>query len=287
MRIVLGGTFSPLHRGHRALFEKAFELGSGDTIIIGLTSDSMAASGRTREVEPYSERKLQLESYIETMLKKYPRTEVEIIEINEVYNILITKEIKADSLVVSEGRRHIGEKTNEHRIENGKTPLELIVVPYVLASDGKPIKATRIVNGEIDSEGRLLYKVTVAVGTNNDVKLRAVENIFGKIYSNLEMVKVEVSSGVREQPWEEETIKGAVTRAKAALENEVTGKKVTFGVGIEAGLFWDEFTHKCYDVQFCAIVDQGGRITYGHGPGFYYPPKVVEELKIGKTVGEK
>ena len=39
--IALGGTFEILHKGHRKLLSKAFQL--GDKIIIGLTSDEFVS----------------------------------------------------------------------------------------------------------------------------------------------------------------------------------------------------------------------------------------------------
>lgn len=283
MRVVLGGTFSPLHNGHKALFQRAFKLGSGDKIIIGLTSDSMANAERSRQVATYSQRERELKEYLESLIPMYPNTRYEIIEINEVFNIPITQEIEADVFVVSEGRRHVAEETNSHREKCGKAPLEVIALPYVLAQDGLPIKATRIVNGEIDIEGRLLGTVKIAVGTENDVKLFAVENVFNKLYPDVELTKVPVSTGVRAQPWGAETISGAKNRAKSALE-QIPGAH--FGVGVEAGLFENESTGKCFDIQYCVIQDRGGRVTVGHGSGFYYPDSVLAGVKTGRTVGE-
>jgi inosine/xanthosine triphosphatase len=57
-------------------------------------------------------------------------------------------------------------------------------------------------------------------------------------------------------------------------------------VGIEAGLMWSSALSDYFDVQYCAIIDRGGRITVGHGPGFTYPPRVLEKVKAGSTVGE-
>jgi inosine/xanthosine triphosphatase len=257
MRVVLGGTFDPLHKGHRALFDRAFGIASGGHIIIGLTSDSMASDSRKRAVRSYSERKNDLEKYLKELVEEFPGTEFEIKEINEVYNKAITQE--------------------------GKLPFKLEVVKYVLAEDGLPIKATRISSGEIDSEGKLLGLVTVAVGTNNDVKLSAVRNIFQRLHKSVELKKVPTSSGVSAQPWGSDTITGAKNRAAAALKAEPDAH---FGVGIEAGLFRMEPIDEIFDVQYCAIQDRGGRITIGHGPGFYYPEKVITKVNQEKTVGE-
>ncbi len=57
-------------------------------------------------------------------------------------------------------------------------------------------------------------------------------------------------------------------------------------MGIEAGLLWTERIRDFLDVQYCAVVDKRGRVTLGHGPGFAYPPAVVEQVKAGRTVGD-
>ena len=101
MRVVIGGTFDPLHKGHKALFQRALELGAGDHIIIGLTSESMAQISRERMVSKYSDRKTRLEEYLNNELDRFPDTKIEINEIDEVYNKSITQEREADAIIVS------------------------------------------------------------------------------------------------------------------------------------------------------------------------------------------
>jgi inosine/xanthosine triphosphatase len=283
MRIVLGGTFDKLHKGHKALFQRAFELVGQGHIIVGLTSDVMAQMNRERMVRPYDERKLELQKYLKPLINGTPNTSYEIIEIDEVFNKAITQDIIADVLVLSEGRKLVGEQTNEHRKKHGKSELKLEVVPYVMAQDGLPIKATRVNNGEVDLDGNLLGTVKIAVGTNNDVKVRAVENVFNKVFESIDLVPLSVTSGVAEQPWDDDTIRGAKQRADNAIKQT---PEAHFGVGIEAGLLWNDVGNKYLDVQYCAIQDRGGRVTMGHGSGFYYPNEVLEGVKAGRTVGQ-
>lgn len=125
-----------------------------------------------------------------------------------------------------------------------------------------------------------MASLRVHVGTQNPVKAEAVEAVFSRAYGGVEVEMVEVDPGVPQQPFGEEIAQGAVRRARQALGTS------DFGVGIEAGLVWNEVLKTYFDVQFCAIVDREGRLTAGHGPGFVYPPEVLEEVKRGRAVGQ-
>jgi pantetheine-phosphate adenylyltransferase len=151
MNVALGGTFDPVHDGHRKLFERAFELGD---VTVGLTSDELAPTTRhvERYVRPYDRRKRDLEAELAPRAKEHDR-QFAVRELTEPTGIAV--EPQFDALIVSPETREGGERINEIRRERGHDPLELIVVDHVPAEDGDRISSTRIVAGEIDEHGNL------------------------------------------------------------------------------------------------------------------------------------
>ena len=126
----------------------------------------------------------------------------------------------------------------------------------------------------------------IAVGSSNPLKIKAVKNVFSQIYEekNIEIVGKKVDSKIPAQPFDIETIEGAINRAKEAIKDAETD----LSVGLEAGLFHFPLTLTGFlDIHWCAIIDRKGRITLGCSPGFELPPKVVHEIiKEDKEVGE-
>jgi len=187
-----------------------------------------------------------------------------------------------DAIVVSPETKEHADQINELRRRNGLKPLKVYPIKEVRADDTMVISSSRIVKGEIDKDGRLMRPLKIAVGSTNRVKVDAVRNIFTQAFGLVEVLSVEPSQSVGKQPREERTIKGSIERAKSALEK--TG--ADFGVGVEAGLFYNSVLNKHLDIQYCAIIDSSGKMTVGHGPGFEYPPKVVRSVLEGGTVGD-
>ncbi|MFC6720610.1 pantetheine-phosphate adenylyltransferase [Halobacteriaceae bacterium SHR40] len=163
---ILGGTFTPIHNGHRALLHKAFQTathdGPGDGhVIVGLTSPELAT--KTRDVEgkespldAYHDRRTTLESELDELSEPYTAS-YEIIRLEDTYGPALTK-VNADALVVSPEAKaqRRANKLNGERIDRGLDRLEIHTAPFVVAEDGKRISSTRIRNGEIDPNGRLL-----------------------------------------------------------------------------------------------------------------------------------
>jgi len=149
----VGGTFDELHKGHRSLLEKAFEI--GDLVWIGLSTDEFAKKLRKgHEIAPYESREAELKCF----LKKrdfLPRAKITPLE--DPYGPALTsREIQA--IVVSRETESGARKINSMRRENGLPPLEVIVIDMIPAENFVPISTTRIRRGEIDREGRLLKR---------------------------------------------------------------------------------------------------------------------------------
>ena len=151
-KVATGGTFDQFHAGHRRLLERSFEL--GDEVVIGLTSDEFARKHGKAPKQPYGQRRAGLTAYIK---KTFPGRRYIIAKLEDYFGPgIASKEVEALVASPETGRRV--ELANKLRAERGFLPLELVVVDWVAAEDGKPISSTRIRNGEIDEEGRLVGK---------------------------------------------------------------------------------------------------------------------------------
>jgi pantetheine-phosphate adenylyltransferase len=274
--VCLGGTFSPLHRGHRALLARAAAI--GDNVFAGVTSGELATRGREREVPPVEERIGHVEAFLET---QGVGDRVDVGAIEDPFGRALEERFEA--IVVSPETRSTAERINKERGKRGLDPLVVEEVPFVLGLDGEPVNGTRVANGEIDADGLDPLEVHLAVGTQNPVKVEAAEQVFGRFVPEVHVDAVDVETGVSAQPIGAEGPQGAANRARRAL---AASEEAGLGVGIEAAIVEDEASGCTFDVQYGAIADSQGRVTTGAGPGFTYPSAVLEAVEDGHTIGE-
>jgi pantetheine-phosphate adenylyltransferase len=163
---ILGGTFTPIHNGHRALLHKAFQTASHDSpddghVVVGLTASALAEqtrsqAGHSAHLGDFEARRDALDAELAGLGAAYSAS-YEIIRLEDTQGPAATRP-DVDALVVSpeakaQRRAH---SINEQRVADGLPRLEIHTAPFVVAEDGTRISSTRIRNGEIDEHGRLI-----------------------------------------------------------------------------------------------------------------------------------
>ncbi len=150
LRVAVGGTFDPLHDGHKALLIRACELSRGGELLIGLTSDEMTLN-KNHDVNDYPSRRKEVDRFIRAQ-----GTNPKIVKLDDPFGPTIREDF--DVIVVSPETYPVARKINEIRKKKGLKKIELVIVDYVLAEDGLPISSTRIKKGEIDEHGKVLFR---------------------------------------------------------------------------------------------------------------------------------
>jgi len=147
----IGGTFDRIHKGHKTLLQKAFEI--GEHVLIGITSEEMLSDkDNAKKVQSYTQRVKNMENYLQNNeLLQHAK----IVKLNDRYGPAITLS-EMEAIIVTEETRPTAEEINDIRKANRLAPLTIISVPRVLAEDGMPISSSRIRKGTINKNGKLL-----------------------------------------------------------------------------------------------------------------------------------
>lgn len=144
--VAVGGTFDNFHKGHEKLLDEAFAI--GQNVLIGVTSDEFG--GEKGNIDPCSKRISKLEEFLQKFKSRYIVKRLE-----EPYGPTIY-DPEIDAIVVSRETKPTADRINEIRREKGMKPLEIFTIDWVLADDGKPVSSSRIRNGEIDRDGKII-----------------------------------------------------------------------------------------------------------------------------------
>jgi pantetheine-phosphate adenylyltransferase len=149
-KVAVGGTFDELHKGHKILLLKSFEI--GERVLIGLCSDEFVKKlEKPHLTAPYEERLKELKSFLDGL---GVAERAEVIPLNNPFGPTVT-DTCIEALVVSEETKSVASRINEQRAKKGLNPLAIVTINMVPSEDCSPISTTRIRRGEIDREGRL------------------------------------------------------------------------------------------------------------------------------------
>lgn len=121
----------------------------------------------------------------------------------------------------------------------------------------------------------------IVVGSLNPVKIAAVRAVIDRFRPEAAVTGVAVASGVADQPWgDDETQRGALTRAKAALD----ATDADLAIGLEGGVVVlpDGSMRTC---AWAAAVDRDGREGLGGSLAVPLPEIVAARLRAGEELG--
>ncbi len=117
----------------------------------------------------------------------------------------------------------------------------------------------------------------VAVGSKNQTKVGAVQ----EVWKEVSITSVSVPSGVAAQPFsDEETMQGAINRAKRALEE----KQADIGIGLEGGVMKTE--HGLFMCNWGALATSAGKVFVAGGARIMLPDDFLSPLEDGKELSE-
>ena len=121
----------------------------------------------------------------------------------------------------------------------------------------------------------------VAVGSMNPVKIGASRAVLERLGAASDVVGIAAASGVPDQPWgDEETIRGALARARAAR----LAKDADLGIGIEGGVVAND-DGSIRTCAWAAIVARDGREGVGGSLVLTLPAAVAELVRGGMELG--
>jgi len=157
-RCLVGGTFDRLHDGHLDLLSAG--LGAAAHLEVHITSGRMASS-KGPHVQPFDDRLEAVHRALQNLQPKGWSLHTLDDEMGPA-----PQHPTADALVVSPETRSGGERINEERAEQGRTPLALIEVPHRRCEDGGILSSSRIRAGDCDLHGAAWIQ---AAWTTNDL----------------------------------------------------------------------------------------------------------------------
>ncbi len=112
------------------------------------------------------------------------------------------------------------------------------------------------------------------------MKIKAVENAVKRIWPDAEVFGIDVEPGISNQPRsKEEAIRGAINRAKLALESS----DADIGIGPEG--FVEDSDFGMFLSRRIVAINKEGKMGIGGGGSLLLPEKIAREIRKGKELG--
>ena len=267
MQVLLGGTFSILHKAHKEMIGRGLKIGD---LIIGLTSDRFNFNKRY-EVPPYETRKKNLENYLKSI-----GASAVIRELMEPYGSTLSPEF--GTIVSSNETFDFISNVNFMRRSKGIQPLRVENVGEILADDLMPIKSERIIKGRIDENGRRKSSIEIVLATKNPEKIKGARSFFDRTFKMYAIETLEPKIRAHPQPVNNEIFEGAKGRVEGIDEG------YDYAIGIEAGII--SFHGINYDTHVAAVKDSLGSVSYGISSGLPINNSIMESVKHGFDLEE-
>ncbi|MHA1290966.1 MAG: pantetheine-phosphate adenylyltransferase [Candidatus Thorarchaeota archaeon] len=150
---IIGGTFGPLHDGHKVLLKAGLLV--CETLIIGLTNNDMAQKKDKRIID-FDSRFWALKQFMDSITDF---RDYQIVPIDNPYGMAVTTE-QAEVIICSDEDEVISRvrEINDQRRAMKIHELLIFMVPRVRDPKGEIISSTRIRDGELPSEDQLGQK---------------------------------------------------------------------------------------------------------------------------------
>lgn len=148
-KVILGGTFDLLHKGHKKLLDEAFKAGA--FVRVGITTDSFNQERNKLTFENLETREKHLSQFLE-------QNYTDRFKIHHINDILgdAENDPKIEAIFVTSETEDNAKLVNQERTEKGYSQLKIVVVEPEKDADNQVISSTRIRKGEITSEGIVL-----------------------------------------------------------------------------------------------------------------------------------
>lgn len=142
----------------------------------------------------------------------------------------------------------------------------------------KEVMMINQVSGIDESRRDLVSTISeIAIGSTNPVKVQAVKNALND--EKVHIVSCSASSKVRPQPLsDEETLQGAINRAKDCLEKTAS----ILAIGLEAGVVL--LQNQIYLCHWGALADRNDNTYFTNGPLILLPPEYSKPLLQGENL---